>query len=349
MMAAAAFQQAVLDWFDQHGRHDLPWQQHLSPYRVWVSEIMLQQTQVSTVIPYYQRFMDSFPDVQQLAAAELDQVLHHWTGLGYYARARNLHKAARTVVEELDGEFPDTLEAMQQLPGIGRSTAGAILAISAGLAVPILDGNVKRVLARFAAVPGWSGKAPVLKRLWQLAEHYTPQQRVADYTQAMMDLGATLCTRSRPDCPRCPLSDHCLAYQSDSVPRYPEARPKKTLPLKETWMLLLRQGEQQVLLQQRPPSGIWGGLWCFPEFASEQLLRETAAQQGLVEQHGGQPPPFTHTFSHYQLRIFPRVMTATGPARAIHERAPSLWCDLKQPAEVGLAAPVKRLLGQLAG
>ncbi len=208
-MTPEQFQHSILDWFDQHGRHDLPWQQAQTPYRVWVSEIMLQQTQVATVIPYFQRFMARFPDVGALAAAEQDEVLHLWTGLGYYARARNLHKAARLVVNNWGGEFPQTLEGMESLPGIGRSTAGAILAMACGIRAPILDGNVKRVLARYACVEGWPGQTAVQKQLWALAEEYTPSRRVGDYTQAMMDLGATLCTRSKPACVLCPLQLDC--------------------------------------------------------------------------------------------------------------------------------------------
>ncbi|UWN49559.1 Adenine DNA glycosylase [Alcanivorax sp. ALC70] len=231
-MSEPAFSEAVLAWYDQHGRDDLPWQHPRTPYRVWVSEIMLQQTQVTTVIGYFERFMATFPDVHALAAADVDQVLHLWTGLGYYARARNLHKAARQLVEEYDGDFPATVEEVASLPGIGRSTAGAILAQSRGVRAPILDGNVKRVLTRLHAVPGWPGKKPVENRLWELAEHHTPHERLADYTQAVMDLGATLCVR-RPDCPRCPVIHLCQAH-ADGNPRTTPAanrpRPNRCAP-----------------------------------------------------------------------------------------------------------------------
>ncbi len=345
-MQPELFQRAVLDWFDEHGRKDLPWQQQLTPYAVWVSEIMLQQTQVATVIPYYQRFMAAFPDVQSLAAAELDQVLHLWTGLGYYARARNLHKTAKLVAETRAGAFPTSLAEMEALPGIGRSTAGAILSISGGIRAPILDGNVKRVLARFEAVPGWYGKTPVLNRLWEYAERYTPERRVGDYTQAMMDLGATVCTRSRPTCLLCPLVADCKAHRAGATDRYPEPRPKKTIPLKQSWMLLLLDDKRQVMLRQRPPSGIWGGLWCFPEYASEAELNEAAEELGAVDSEQA-VAAFTHTFSHYQLRVFPRVMRLGGQCRQVQESAATLWCSPASPAEVGLAAPVKRLLDQL--
>ncbi len=348
MIAPEVFQQAVLDWFDEHGRKDLPWQHQINPYRVWVSEIMLQQTQVSTVIPYYQRFMDSFPDVESLAAADIDQVLHLWTGLGYYARGRNLHKTAIKVVQEYGGKFPLTVDEMEQLPGIGRSTAGAILSIASGVRAPILDGNVKRVLARFEAWPGWYGQSAVSKQLWEFSEHYTPKQRVGDFTQAMMDLGATLCARSRPRCGDCPLLDHCVAYASDTVDRYPEPRPKKQIPLKQCWMLLLEDGNGQVQLHRRPPTGIWGGLWCFPEYESEETLLAAGKRLGYQLDESPSIDPFTHTFSHYQLRVHPIRMTLGEQCQQVAEAQDQLWCDLHQPAEVGLAAPVKKLLKRLA-
>lgn len=348
-MQAVDFQQAVLDWFDQHGRHDLPWQQNINAYRVWVSEIMLQQTQVATVIPYYQRFMERFPGVEDLAAAELDQVLHLWTGLGYYARARNLHKTAQQVTHDFGGQFPNDLQTMQTLPGIGRSTAGAILAISQGIRAPILDGNVKRVLSRFAAIEGWPGQTAVADKLWQLAEQHTPSERVADYTQAMMDLGATLCTRSKPACLLCPLVSHCQAHQLDTVSQLPGSKPKKTLPKRQTWMLLLEDQQQRYWLEQRPPAGIWGGLWCFPQFESEDELNAWASQQGLRPCQPA-PPAFTHTFSHYQLQTTPSRFQLDKPHNSaqVANSAPGYWYDPRQPAELGLATPVKRLIEQLA-
>ena len=233
------FAERLLAWFDDNGRKDLPWQQNVTAYRVWVSEIMLQQTQVQTVIPYFNRFVDRFPDVGALATAKQDEVLSHWSGLGYYARARNLHKAAQQIVLEHGGRFPETLDAVIGLPGIGRSTAGAILALAKGQRHAILDGNVKRVLARFDAIAGWPGKAQVAADLWAIAERYTPDERAAGYTQAIMDLGATLCTRSKPACDRCPVSGDCEALRTDSVEAYPGRKPKVTKPLKTTTMVLV--------------------------------------------------------------------------------------------------------------
>ena len=256
------FAQRLLAWYALHGRHDLPWQQDRSPYRVWVSEIMLQQTQVGTVIPYFQRFMEQFPTVVALADAPLDEVLHHWSGLGYYARARNLHKAAREICERHVGEFPRDARALEALPGIGRSTAAAILAQSFGLRHAILDGNVKRVLARYHAVEGWPGRTEVLARLWAYAEQHTPSEDVSHYTQAIMDLGATLCTRSRPLCLHCPVGAHCAARIQGQPTRYPGRKPKKDLPRRATRMLLIREpAEQAVLLLKRPPTGTGSDSW----------------------------------------------------------------------------------------
>ena len=254
-----SFAARVLDWFDQHGRKDLPWQQNPTPYRVWVSEIMLQQTQVQTVIPYYQRFMQSFPTLETLADAPVDQVLHHWSGLGYYARARNLHKAAQQLHQHNADEFPQTLDELIALPGIGRSTAGAILSLACGQPQAILDGNVKRVLARYFAVEGWPGKTAVLKELWELSEAVTPDQRTAAFNQAMMDMGATLCRRGKPECSRCPLFEDCIACASDRVTDFPAARPRRDVPVRKVQMLLLVGADDRVYLQRRTASGIWGG------------------------------------------------------------------------------------------
>ncbi|RDE19120.1 adenine DNA glycosylase [Motiliproteus coralliicola] len=346
-MNSEQFQQAVLTWFDQYGRKDLPWQHPITPYRVWLSEVMLQQTQVSTVIPYFERFVATFPTVHQLAEAELDQVLHLWTGLGYYARARNLHKAARQLVEQRDGEFPDTLEAMESLPGVGRSTAGAILSIAQGVPTPILDGNVKRVLARYRAIEGWPGRSAVLKQLWQLSEHYTPQHRCADYTQAMMDLGATLCRRGKPDCQRCPLRSDCIALAQGNPQDYPGSKPKKELPKRQCRMLLLRDPRGRVLLRQRPPTGIWGGLWSFPQFDELQPWEPWLLEH--CQQHADPQPlsPLVHTFSHFQLRIEPLLIEGVELDDRRVAEASECWYDLESPPQLGLAAPVERLLQQL--
>ncbi|GHB33163.1 A/G-specific adenine glycosylase [Salinicola rhizosphaerae] len=349
-LSADAFRQRVFDWFDAHGRKTLPWQFDKTAYRVWVSEIMLQQTQVATVIPYYERFMARFPDVGTLAGAPQDDVLHLWTGLGYYARARNLHKAAQVVVDEHEGEFPThDLDAMTALPGIGRSTAGAIVSISTGRRAAILDGNVKRVLARLHAIDGWPGKTEVLAALWSLAERYTPQTRLPDYTQAMMDLGAMICTRGKPSCLLCPFEDVCLAHSAGEERRYPGSKPRRELPTRRTQMLLLQDDDGRFLLEQRPPSGLWGGLWGFPQFDDENALKAW-----LAERHHGAHlatawQTFTHTFTHFRLEITPR------PARISDDRATGavgepgrIWIDPAEPGDVGLAAPVKSLLAKLA-
>ncbi|MFC6670456.1 A/G-specific adenine glycosylase [Marinobacterium aestuariivivens] len=341
-MTAEQFHGAVLDWFDRHGRHDLPWQARKTAYHTWVSEIMLQQTQVATVIPYFERFIARFPDVHSLAQAPQDEVLHLWTGLGYYARARNLHKAARIVASDFGGDFPDSVEGLEALPGIGRSTAGAILSIATGKRAAILDGNVKRVLARFYAVEGWPGAPAVMKELWQHAERNTPRQRVGDYTQAMMDLGATLCTRSKPSCLLCPLHSRCEALAQGRTAELPAPRPKKTLPVRQTLMLLIRNGAGEVMLQQRPPSGLWGGLWSLPEAAD---LRDAEGETGLALDLESVRPlaPLRHTFSHFHLDITP-VLIELRDAEAVMEGVPRLWYNIRRPPSIGLAAPVKRLL-----
>ncbi len=342
------FSDAVLAWYDQHGRQDLPWQHPRTPYRVWVSEIMLQQTQVSTVIGYFQRFMDSFPDVHALAAADADQVLHLWTGLGYYARARNLHKAARQLVDEYGGDFPDTVEEVATLPGIGRSTAGAILAQSRGVRAPILDGNVKRLLSRLHAVPGWPGKKPVENRLWELAEQYTPDRRLADYTQAVMDLGATLCTRRRPDCPACPVANWCQARADGNPQDYPGRKPAKEKPVRQTRMLILQHPDGRVWLEPRPPSGIWGGLWCFPQLDPDDRQHTALAERGLDARDQEALTPFRPTFSHFHLDIEPLLIRVDTTGAGVQD-AGGRWISPADPGELGLAAPVKKLLEQLHG
>ena len=340
-----AFSEAVLNWFDQHGRTDLPWQQNKTPYRVWVSEIMLQQTQVATVIGYYQRFMERFPDVQSLAAAEQDEVLHLWTGLGYYARARNLHKCAQTVVEKYQGVFPDTVEELESLSGIGRSTAGAIASISMGKHASILDGNVKRVLARFHAVEGWPGNKKVSDQMWGIADRYTPAERTGDYTQAMMDMGATLCTRSKPACELCPLVTQCEAYAQKRVKDFPYSKPKKEKPVRSTRMLMIRH-KGEYLLQQQPSSGIWGGLWIFPQQEVEHAPLEHKQLLSAVVLEEESLTPFRHTFSHYHLDIHPVVIDVKRKPQQIGE-SEQIWYNPQQPASVGLAAPVKKLLDEL--
>lgn len=340
-----SFSSKVLNWFDQHGRKHLPWQQQVTPYRVWVSEIMLQQTQVTTVIGYFERFMARFPNVKSLAGATTDEVLQLWTGLGYYARARNLHKAAQQVVNQHDGEFPQTLEEMMVLPGVGRSTAGAILSLASGQNHPILDGNVKRVLSRYYAVEGWPGKREVEQQLWQHAEDNTPNERCHHYTQAMMDLGAMICTRSKPACDDCPLQQKCLAYAQGRQADFPGKKPKKTLPEKQTYMLIpFYQGS--VLLNKRPDSGIWGGLWSFAETTNINELPVSLKFMSEAEYSIEQFAPFRHTFSHYHLDITPVLLPFKTLPRQVAEGT-ARWVELGQPLEVGIPTPVKRILNDL--
>lgn len=345
MMQAQPFAHQVLEWYDRYGRKTLPWQHEKTPYKVWLSEVMLQQTQVSTVIPYFERFMARFPTVADLAAAPLDDVLHLWTGLGYYARARNLHKAAQNVMSHHGGEFPTRFDDVASLPGVGRSTAGAILSLSLGQHHPILDGNVKRVLARCYAVAGWPGKKEVEKRLWTLSETVTPAQGVEKFNQAMMDLGAMVCTRSRPKCELCPLANGCQAYAEQSWSQYPGKKPRQTLPEKQAFFLLIQQG-QHVWLEQRPAVGLWGGLYCFPQFETSEKLADWLHQRSIKPEKLRQGIAFRHTFSHFHLDIVPMWASLPDAAACMDEGA-GLWYNLAQPPSVGLAAPVERLLRQL--
>ncbi len=338
----------LLAWFDHHGRHDLPWQQSKTAYRVWLSEIMLQQTQVQTVIPYFERFLERFPSVEALAAASEDSVLHLWTGLGYYARARNLHRAAKLVVGEYQGHFPESLEGLMALPGVGRSTAGAILSLAMGARAPILDGNVKRVLARHDAVPGWPGTTKTLNKLWVLAEQYTPTERVADYTQGIMDLGATLCTRSKPRCQDCPLIASCVAYSRSEQVQFPGKKPRKALPERKTYFVILQRADGCVLMEKRPEQGIWGGLWCFPETSHRDDFPSSLA---TLRAFAGEPPinmePIKHSFSHYRLTIYPIVLKINRAPEAVAEVNSTQWIDPHRPANIGLPAPVTQVINTL--
>ena len=341
------FAAAVLAWFDDHGRKTLPWQQDTTPYRVWVSEIMLQQTQVATVIPYYERFLARFPTVQALAEAPQDEVLHLWTGLGYYARARNLQKAAQVIVAQHGGDFPATVDEIAELRGIGRSTAGAILSLSRQERAVILDGNVKRVLSRFHAV---SETGPAQEKiLWPLADAHTPTARVHHFNQAMMDLGATVCTRSKPACLLCPLQPACQGLREGEPTAYPGKKAKKALPEKATTLLLLVNDQDEVLLEQRPSPGIWGGLWSFPETAaaSDADLRQVLKEEwGLSRRTPEWLEERGHTFSHYHLRMRPALVRQAAPAQ-VNDR-PQRWCKLHDLPALGLPAPIKQLLGELA-
>ncbi|MFN3234872.1 MAG: A/G-specific adenine glycosylase [Gammaproteobacteria bacterium] len=333
----------LLKWYDSHGRKHLPWQKNKTPYRVWVSEIMLQQTQVQTVIPYYQRFMQRFPSIKSLALADQDDVLHLWAGLGYYSRARNLHRAAQMIMEEFGGRFPKTFDDICRLPGIGRSTAGAISAFCWQQHVPILDGNVKRVLARYYAVSGWPGRPEVEAKLWSFAEENTPKKRVDDYTQAIMDLGATLCVRSRPRCEECPLISTCKAHQAGRVSEYPGKKPKKVIPTKSTTMLVLMNDKNEVLLYKRPASGIWGGLWSLPEVDVKEVASYCQEMScHIIKQEALKT--FTHTFSHFKLTISPLLVRVKQKGLAAMEKNDLIWYNLSQPVAKGFAAPVKKIL-----
>ncbi|HHM04964.1 MAG TPA: adenine DNA glycosylase [Gammaproteobacteria bacterium] len=344
MTQRSAFSRRLLKWWDRHGRKDLPWQREPTPYRVWVSEIMLQQTQVATVIPYYTRFMARFPTVAELADAALDEVLHRWSGLGYYARARNLSAAARQIQQRWGGELPRTQAELMTLPGIGRSTAAAILALAMDQPLAILDGNVKRVLSRYHAVAGWPGRREVEQRLWAYAEAHTPPHRAAHYTQAIMDLGATVCTRRRPRCDRCPFGSDCAARRAGRVADHPGPKPRRQLPRRSTRMLLIENAAGAVLLLKRPPAGLWGGLWGLPECPLETAPARWCRQElGLDIEVLENWPLVRHSFSHYHLDIHPSRARA-GQCRGVMEGPPALWYNPGQSQALGLAAPVQTLL-----
>lgn len=341
------FHKKILAWFDLYGRKTLPWQQNKTPYRVWISEIMLQQTQVSTVLAYFERFMQRFPTIELLAHASEDEVLHLWTGLGYYSRARNLHRSAKKIVEEFAGVFPATLEDLQKLPGIGRSTAGAILALAFQQKATILDGNVKRVLTRFLGITEWPGEKSVLEKLWKKAESLTPENRIADYTQAMMDLGATICIRGKPLCQKCPLEKNCIAHKLGIEKKLPQSKPKKVLPVRQASFFIL-QHQQEIILQKRPAAGIWGGLWSVPEFSG--FIAENAIANYCDQQFKLKPQSikigkiFRHTFSHFHLDILPiYIGIKTKPLR-IFESEQQIWYNLSTSQAIGLPAPIKKIL-----
>lgn len=339
------FSQAVICWYEQFGRKTLPWQIEKSPYHVWLSEVMLQQTQVATVIPYFKRFIAHFPKIADLANAPIDDVLHLWTGLGYYARARNLHKAAQIVNDKFEGIFPTRFDDVVALPGVGRSTAGAILSLSQNKHFAILDGNVKRVLTRYFAVEGWPGNKTIENKLWQLSEQVTPKHDVAKFNQAMMDIGATVCTRSKPKCNLCPLNVECIAYKTESWQQFPTKKPKSTLPEKTAYFLILEY-QHAIWLEKRPPSGIWGGLYCLPEFANQQALEDWLIQRGIKTTPPEQLISFRHTFSHFHLDIIPIKCIITNYKKCLDETN-GYWYNLKtENAKIGLATPIYNLLKQ---
>ena len=335
----------LLAWFEREGRKNLPWQRDPTPYRVWVSEIMLQQTQVATVIPYFERFMQRFPDVATLASADVDEVLHLWSGLGYYARARNLHEAARVIVREFGGEFPRDITVLQRLPGIGQSTAGAILALSLQQHHAILDGNVRRVLARCFAVEGWPGERAVDTRLWELSAACTPREGVHHYTQAIMDLGATVCTRAKPACDRCPLQEVCLAQARGLQDKLPTPRPARgERRVEKTCMLLLVAEDGSVLLSRRPARGLWGGLYSLPEFAENESAATWVSQWfGVADPQFEELPMLRHSFTHFDLEIVPLRLRLPAPVASVAEEG-YVWYNSRAPAKLGIAAPVAALI-----
>ena len=335
----------LLPWFDAHGRHELPWQADPTPYRVWVSEVMLQQTQVETVKPYFERFMARFPDVAALAAAPQDEVMHLWSGLGYYARARNLHRAAAEIVAKHGSELPNSLDALVALPGIGRSTAGAILALAHGHRHAILDGNVKRVLARLFMVEEAAESSAGLKKLWTLSEAVTPASRVAAYTQAIMDLGATVCTRANPACERCPLSDGCGAFAAGRTTEIPAARRRAPRRFKRTHMLMVLSNGR-VLLKRRPSQGIWGGLWAPAEFADESALKSYLTERFVIAAPMRRLATVRHVFTHFDLDIEPWVVELPAGQGLVAE-GEMRWQALASIEDIGLPAPVARLLEEL--
>lgn len=352
MISARTFQTALLRWFDENGRKKLPWQQNKTPYRVWVSEIMLQQTQVKTVIPYFERFMQRFPNLHQLAQSTLDEVMHLWAGLGYYSRARYLHQTARLLVKHHRGQFPCQLETLQTLPGIGRSTAGAILSIAFNQPTAILDGNVKRVLTRVCGVIDPINVGSTEKTLWQLSEKFTPKDRVADYTQAIMDVGATLCTRTQPQCGHCPFKRYCFAYQHEMVELLPKKKQKRELPLRAASFIILKKNTQVMLVKRSYP-GIWGGLWCFPEM--EGLPEQDALIQFCRKQwrrsfsnEFKKLDSFRHHFTHYSLDVFP-VLIELKKSRKKMDSPHQIWYNMRKPIDLGMPKPVHTILKQLYG
>lgn len=339
------FSSCIIKWQHRQGRHSLPWQLDRDPYRIWLSEIMLQQTQVSTVIPYFERFVARFPNLSTLAAAQEDDVLALWSGLGYYSRARNLHAAARNIIDTHDGRFPSTPEAISHLPGVGRSTAAAIAALAFGQNCAILDGNVKRVLARHGGISGWPGDKKVELALWHLADSRLPSKDIEAYTQGMMDLGALVCTRSKPACPDCPVRSDCIAHTQHRTAELPAPRPRKPLPEKQIQMLLLLD-RGELMLEKRPARGIWGGLWSLPELLLDDDPESHCRDRfGLVAHTQQILPRISHSFTHFKLHIQPvqidlkpRSVSPTG----------HIWLSPADALNAALPAPIRKLIAQLA-
>jgi A/G-specific adenine glycosylase len=336
----------IIHWQKQHGRHDLPWQNTFDPYAIWVSEIMLQQTQVSAVISYYQRFMSRFPNIANLANAEQEEVLQYWSGLGYYSRARNLHHAAQTILDEHHGQFPEDFETMQSLSGIGRSTAAAIAAFAFNQTHTILDGNVKRILARHFVIEGWPSTPKVEKEMWLLADTLLPKTEMIAYTQGLMDLGATLCTRSQPKCEICPINNTCGAYANNLTKTLPTPKPRKISPQKHTTMLILQYGKE-VLLEKRPPRGIWGGLWSLPEINMEEIATEIARIRFGIEAEPEEPLDMVqHAFTHFKLAILPQPLTVIKPIKQLI--MPNLiWLPITEAIAAAIPTPVRNILSTI--
>ncbi len=341
----STFAKILIDWQARGGRHDLPWQRSRDPYRVWLSEVMLQQTQVSAVVPYYERFLARFPDLASLARAPEEDVLRLWSGLGYYARARNLHRAAQQIVNRLDGHFPDTVQALAGLPGLGRSSAAAIAVFAFGRREAILDGNVKRVLARAFGVEGFPGTPAIETRLWQRAERLLPHQGIEAYTQALMDLGATVCLRKAPRCEACPLVRRCLARRTGRIAQLPAPRPRREIPLRRaTWLVLMRKGE--VLLQSRPAPGVWGGLWAFPEAPTRGIRAFCRRAFGLEAEKVRRLGSIEHGFTHFRLQAKPVLYRVTG-ALPRGKASSARWFTPRAGARAAVPAPVRELLRRL--
>ena len=338
------FTRLLLTWHATHGRHDLPWQQDPSPYRVLVSEVMLQQTQVATVIPYFSRWMAAFPELETLASASDDQVMALWQGLGYYSRARNLQKAARFIVDECGGLFPRSLDELQQIPGVGRYTAGAIAAFAYNEFGPIVDGNVKRLFCRLFGIEGQLTSSLVTRQLWDLAHHYTPEQHNRAFAQGLLDMGATLCTPKSPACTRCPFSQHCVARLTDQIAALPSPKPKKQIPTRHGHFLW-QERDGQLLLEKRPEDGIWGGLWCLPELLSPELGEPLESVADSEEVDVGPPVDghlkgsFDHTFSHYKLKAEVWQVQSREPSARYQA-----WFSADELQTIGLPAPIRKFL-----
>lgn len=340
------FSENLLNWYQKFGRKDLPWRKQISAYRVWLSEIMLQQTQVTTVLPYFEKFIKKFPTVTDLATADLDEILTLWAGLGYYARARNLHKCAQMISAELNGKFPQTIEELIKLPGVGLSTAGAMMSIAFKTPAPILDGNVKRILARQFCIPGYPGNAKTAKQFWQASESLLPKKQANDFTQAMMDLGALVCTKSKPKCEICPVNTNCQAFATHSISNYPEKKPKKILLTHEKLFLIVRC-KQKILVEKRPAEGIWGSLFSLPEAPINTDVKLWCLQKfNIVPKYIEKLTSFKHSFTHFHLILDPILIEFAHLPKQLMQSNLS-WQAINDLDKIGLPTPIKNILKQL--